>query len=259
MTPLDYGIVFAAAFVAGAINSVAGGGTLLTYPVLDLIVKLDPLQANATSTMGLWPASLSGMMGYRSALEDRKHFPLDFFIVSVLGGIVGAILLWTLGNELFRAAVPWLILMAAVLFISQEGLLKRFGNPDAPMRDPDAPTPKLLLFYQFLVAVYGGYFGAGIGIMMLAAFGFMRIGDIYRMNFLKNFCALAVNVAATGIFIYKGLIHWPVALTMAAAAILGGYAGAGVAKKIGAKRLRLTISAIGVVIAGWMLYQFYAK
>lgn len=259
MTPLDYGIVFASAFIAGAINSVAGGGTLLTYPVLDLVVKLDPLQANATSTMGLWPASLSGMMGYRSALEDRKHFPFDFGIVSVFGGIVGAILLEYLGKELFRAAVPWLILMAAVLFISQEALMKRFGNPDAPMRDPDLPTPKLLLFYQFLVAVYGGYFGAGIGIMMLAAFGFMRVGDIYRMNFLKNFCALAVNVAATAIFVYKGLIHWPVALTMAVAAILGGYAGAGVAKKIGAKRLRLTISVIGIVIAVSMFYQMYVK
>src|ERR1700759_3615962 len=108
MTPFDYGIVFASAFVAGAINSVAGGGTLITFPVLTLIVKLDLLQANATSTMGLWPASLSGMMGYRSALADRKHLPIDFGIVSVLGGIAGAILLKVLGNAIFQFAVPWL-------------------------------------------------------------------------------------------------------------------------------------------------------
>lgn len=256
MTLFDYSIVFAAAFTAGAINSVAGGGTLLTYPVLDLLVKLDPLQANATSTMGLWPASLSGMMGYRSALEDRKHFPLDFFFASVVGGAVGALLLEVLGKDLFKTAVPWLIILAAVLFVTQEWLMKRINQGVEPTpRDPDLPTPKALLFFQFIVGIYGGYFGAGIGIMMLAAFGFMRIGDIYRMNFLKNFCALAVNVTATGIFIYQGLVVWPIALLMAVAAIFGGYAGAGVAKKIGAKRLRILISTIGFAIAGFMLYK----
>jgi uncharacterized protein len=260
VTLVDYAIVFASAFAAGAINSVAGGGTLLTYPVLDLIVKLDPLQANATSTMGLWPASLSGMMGYRSALADRKHFPVDFGLVSVVGGCVGAFLLKLLGTDIFRMLVPWLIVSAAVLFVTQEALMKRIhGGAEPVPRDPDAPTPPSLLFYQFLVAVYGGYFGAGIGILMLAALGFMRLGDIYRMNFLKNFCALAINVAATLIFVYKGLINWPVALVMAAAAVFGGYAGADVAKKIGARRLRWTISAIGISMAAWMLYRFYAK
>lgn len=256
MTVFDYTLVFAAAFTAGAINSVAGGGTLLTYPVLDLIVKLDPLQANATSTMGLWPASLSGMMGYRSALEDRKHFPIDFGLASVLGGVAGALLLGYLGSERFKAVVPWLIFMAAVLFVAQEWVLKLINKGAEPTpRDPDLPTPPSLIFYQFLVGVYGGYFGAGIGIMMLAAFGFMRVGDIYRMNFLKNFCALAVNVTATVVFIYQGLIVWPIALLMAVAAILGGYIGAGVAKKIGAKRLRILISVIGFSIAGFMLYR----
>jgi uncharacterized membrane protein YfcA len=110
-----------------------------------------------------------------------------------------------------------------------------------------------------LVALYGGYFGAGIGILMLAAFGFMRIGDIYRMNFVKNFCALTVNLAAAAVFVWKDLIDWRVALTMAAGALLGGYLGADTAKRIGARRLRVVISVIGLSFAGWMLYRFYAK
>ncbi len=245
----------------GAINTVAGGGTLLTFPILIFGLGLDPIAANATNSMALWPAAATGALGLKEKAGNVNAFLIPFALVSVLGGVTGAVLLFVTSPDQFKAIVPWLILMAVALFLLQERLHSHMPPPIAtgdagePCR---APTFQALLF-QFFVAVYGGYFGAGIGILMLAVLGFMRVGDIYRMSYIKNVCALIINFAAAFTLALRGLIVWPVALVMVVGACVGGYAGADVAKKIGAKKLRKVISVIGLIIAGYMIFKQVAS
>lgn len=241
--------------MAGAINSVAGGGTLITFTTLSEIIGLPSKVANATNTMALWPASLAGTWGFRKTHPPSRKIIAGFVITSALGGVAGAALLRQTSESQFRIIVPWLILMAAVLFLMQGQIAKRLGEDphDAPQRSKF--TWAFVLVFQFFVGVYGGYFGAGIGIIMLAALSYMRVGDIYHMSFLKNFGALAINCAAALLLGIWGLVDWPVAGIMASGALLGGICGSGLARKIGAQNLRTAISIVGMLIAGYMLYQ----
>jgi len=247
------------------INSVAGGGTLLTYPTLFYVIKLDAIVANTTNTMALWPASLAGAWGFRTHAPQSRALVLSFSVASALGGITGAILLKHTQAKQFEAIVPWLILMAAVLFLAQErivGALSEATSADAdhPAADNNpgetrANLPISALIFQFAVGIYGGYFGAGIGIIMLGALSMLKLGDIYQLSFLKNLGALCINVAATVLFSAWGLVDWRYAVVMAVSAMLGGYAGAGFAKKIGARRLRMAVSIVGFAIEARMLIQ----
>ena len=252
-------LAFIAAVVAGAINSVAGGGTLLTYPTLFFAAGLPGKIANATNTMALWPASLAGAWGFRHTVPATRKTVLVFGAVSALGAITGAVLLKCTAESQFDAIVPWLILAAALLFLLQEQIMRRAGlNAEAtdgaePIRHEGFPLPALV--FQFFVGVYGGYFGAGIGIIMLAAMTVMKVGGIYQMSFLKNLGALCINGAATVLFGAWGIVDWRYALLMASGALLGGYCGAGLAKKIGPRALRNAISAIGFIIAAVMIFR----
>ena len=253
-------LVFLSAVVAGAINSVAGGGTLITFPTLTEFIGLPSKVANATNTMALWPAALAGVWGFRKTHPPSRKLIASFVITSALGGVTGAALLRQTSESQFKVIVPWLILMAAVLFLFQGHIAKRLGLADAHADATDAPqrsgsTWALALFFQFFVGVYGGYFGAGIGIIMLATLSYMRVGDIYHMNFLKNFGALAVNCAAALLLGIWGLVNWPIAGIMCGGALLGGLCGSGIAKKIGAQNLRTAISIVGMIIAGYMMYK----
>ena len=262
MSPSDYAIVFFTAAISGAINSVAGGGTLLTYPVLVTVIHLDEKVANATNTMALWPASVAGALTFRKHLEDIRHLALPFCIISAVGGAVGCILLNYTPTSVFKAVVPWLILMAALLFIGHEPVMKRLGIRPLPEGETPTYSPRawnILLFAQFLVSVYGGYFGAGIGIMMLASLSIMRFGDLYRVNALKNLAAFLINVFAACLFGIMGLVAWKVAGVMAVGATCGALFGAGAAKAIGPRNLRLVISILGFVVAGYYVYKNVAK
>ena len=263
---------FLAALVAGAMNSIAGGGTLLTFPVL-IALGLDEKVANITSTLGLWPGSLGGAWGYRQevAQTGRQFWP--FFVPSLVGGAVGAGLLLGTSNASFKALVPWLILTATVLFMFQ-GLLARrqaralnqAGNSqDTPLPSVttgDRPWVRVVLL-QFLVAVYGGYFGAGIGILMLAALGFLGLRDIHEMNGLKNIGGLCINGVAILIFLTAGLtsnlgvIHWPTVGVMALGAVLGGYGCTGLARRIGPTRVRRVVVVIGLLGAAWTGWRWW--
>jgi hypothetical protein len=252
MSITPYLVVFVTAAVSGAINSVAGGGTLLTYPVLVSVVHLDPRVANATNTMALWPASVAAAWSFRSHLEQLGKLALPFGVISALGGIVGAILVTVTSTEAFKQIIPWLILFAALLFILHEPVLKRMGIK--PVTGDEAPSYsptgwRILLAVQFLIAVYGGYFGAGIGILMLATLSIMRFGQLFRVNALKNMAAFLINVCGAGVFAWSGLVDWRVAIVMAVGATAGGLGGAGLAKKIGQRMLRTVISIFGIVIA----------
>lgn len=232
---------FASAFAAGAINSVAGGGTLLTFPTL-VWLGLDSVGANATSTVAIWPGSLGGMVGYRKELATADRRMLALTVPSLVGGITGALLLRFTPPSIFDALVPFLILFATVLFMLQETVQRMF-KPGVAHNMTGA------ILFQFFVALYGGYFGAGIGILMLAALSILGLTDIHQMNGLKNFFALCINGVAAMYFVFAHMVQWPYVLVMAVGAIAGGVGGAGLARKIGRTAVRKVVVAIGFGMA----------
>jgi len=242
MTLFHWIAVFGAAFIAGIVNSVAGGGTLLTFPSL-VWLGLSPIVANATSTAALWPGSLGGMWGYRHELRQTRTQLFFLIFPSIVGGIAGAVLLRQTPPGVFAKLVPFLILFATILFMLQ-ATVQRWLRVHQHQHDGARWLAGAAAF-QFGVAVYGGYFGAGIGILMLAALSLLGLTDIHQMNGLKNLFALCINVVATVYFMTAGLVEWPVAATMALGAVSGGYGGAGLARKLGPIVVRRTVIAIG--------------
>jgi uncharacterized membrane protein YfcA len=242
-----YAFLCASAFLAGVMNSVAGGGTLLTFPALTGVVM--PAVANATSTVALLPGSFAGALAYRAELAPCRRFVLRMIAPSLLGGLAGA---WLVGKntELFKVLVPWLILTAAVLFVAQAPVA-RWMKAHRPDHEPGPVGQVVLIGCQFLIAVYGGYFGAGIGILMLTTLGFMGVGDIHRMNAVKTFLAAMINGASVVIFVRDGLVQWEYATAMAGSAVLGGYMGARVARRLPAQYVRYAVIVIGFGLAAY--------
>lgn len=254
------------AFFAGAMNSVAGGGTLLTFPALTSVVP--PAVANATSTVALLPGSFAGALGYRKEVWESRRFVLRMLLPSLAGGGLGA---WLVGKdtETFKHLVPWLILTAAVLFAVQAPLSKwlkcraAVEGASPERHEPGWVTQALVIGFQFLVATYGGYFGAGIGILMLSALGIMGVGDIHRMNGVKTFLASAINTASVVVFVLafpaEQLVNWNLAVPMVVSSIIGGYAGARVARRLPASHVRYAVIAIGFGLSAYYFIKEYAR
>ena len=258
-------LVVLASAVAGAVNSIAGGGTLLTFPAL-VGLGIPPIVANATSTVALWPGALGSMLGYRRELKGMRRWAIAFAIPSLIGGLVGAWLLLETPADRFAALVPWLVLGATALFMVQ-GWIARIvrsrqravvSSERPPVSDRAAgvaalrPPPSALVF-QFLVAIYGGYFGAGVGILMLASLGFAGFTNIHQMNGLKNWGGLCMNAVAAIMFAFSDIVSWPVALSMAVGATAGGYAGSRLAQRVPQAVVRRAIVFIGLGSGLWML------
>ena len=246
-------LVTLAAALGGAINSIAGGGTLLTFPAI-VALGVPPLVANATSTVALWPAALGSLWGYRQELEGARSWVVRFTLPSLLGGGLGAWLLLHTSARHFDQIVPFLVLGATLLFLVQGPIMRRVkvGTPaDAP-GEPAAPA-WLFVGYQLGVGVYGGYFGAGIGILMLAVLGPMGLSNIHRMNGLKNWGGMCMNAVAAAMFAASGIVNWPVALAMAVGGLLGGYGGSRLAQRVGQEPVRRAITVIGFAAFAWLL------
>jgi uncharacterized membrane protein YfcA len=245
-------IVFAAACVAGAINSVAGGGTLVTFPTLIWLGVMSK-HANATSTLALWPGSLGSVWGYRRELGrvDRRVFAL--VVPSLIGGIAGAVLFFRTPTSLFDRLLPFLILFATVLFMAQEPIQRRFNLTEA--HQARSHWLSWTMLFQLAVGLYGGYFGAGIGILMLAALSLMGHTDIHEMNGVKNLLAVCINGVAAFYFLFTGLVLWQDAVVMALGSIVGGIAGAGAARRLGRKAVRRVVIAIGLVLTVSFLFR----
>lgn len=245
-------IVFAAAFLGGAVNSVAGGGTLISFPTL-IWLGVPSINANATNTVALWPGSLGAMWGYRREMAglDRRVWAL--VVPSFFGGLAGAILLYRTPTNVFDRLVPWLIVFATCLFMVQEPIQRRLNL--SKTKDDSHQWHLWTLAFQLLVGVYGGYFGAGIGILMLAALSIMGHTDIHQMNGVKNLLAVCINGIAAVYFMATGLVVWQDAAVMAVGAIVGGIGGAGVARRIGRTAVRRIVVAIGFGMAAAMLFR----
>lgn len=243
----DASLLFLAAAGAGMINAVAGGGTVVTFSSL-LAVGLDPIAANATSTVSLWPGSLGGAWGYRQELARSRDWLFVLIVPSLFGGAIGAELLLRTSPETFRHIVPYLVFFASLLILFHErlsGLVRRQSVIGASSGRPHVAA---VIFFQTLVACYGGYFGAGIGILMLACFSLVRIGDMHAMNALKTVLALCINGVATARFAISGRVDWVCAAVMIAGALAGGYLGARFAIRIGARRVRIIVVGIGLAL-----------
>ena len=244
------------AFAAGVVNAIAGGGTLLTFPTLvwALHGQLNAEAiANVTSTVALVPGSAAGAWGYRRELQGAGPWLLLLIGPSLLGGLAGALLLID-RPDIFPAVVPWLLLAAALLFLAQPHigrLLSLRGESTLPA----AWLCVVLGGFHLLVSVYGGYFGAGIGILMLSALGLMGLHDIHRMNAVKSVLAAAINGVSVVVFVLKGHVVWRFALVMAVAAIAGGYTGAHVGRLLPRPLVRWTVIGLGFGLAAYYLWR----
>jgi len=241
-------LLFGAAMMAGMLNAVAGGGTLVTFPALIWSGRPEII-ANATSTLALVPGTWSSAYGYRGETLKAPRKFLYLLIPSVAGGVVGAVLLKRTPPSTFAALVPFLILFATALFMLQETVQRWLRSGASAHKEATASWMVGASFYQFLVAVYGGYFGAGIGILMLAVLGIMGLSNIHQMNGLKNVFGSMINGVAAVYFVYAGLIDWPAAALMAAGAIIGGYGAAGIALRMEQKFVRRVVILIGFAMA----------
>ena len=251
------GLTIAAA-AGGAINAVAGGGTLVTFPAL-LLFGTPPIIANATSTLALVIGTSGSIYGYRKHLDPVKPWMRRFVPVSLAGGLIGAILLTRTSDKTFSQLVPFLILFATVLFLSQ-GAFRRLANLDAsPAHDGKRRAVWGAILFQLGVAVYGGYFGAGIGILMLASLGFIGLSNIHEMNTLKTVLGSLINAVAAVWFISKGLVHWPKAGVMTVGALLGYFLGSHYAQQIPQRRVRQIITLIGFIISGVTFYEEFLR
>ena len=246
----------AAALAAGAINAVAGGGTLLTFPTL-LFFRTPPVVANATSTLALVLGTAGSVFGYRGHLTAVKKWLWRFAPVSVLGGLIGSALLTHTSNKTFARLVPFLILFATIIFLAQ-GLIRRFAGFNGVVTERKRHVWGAIVF-QFAVAIYGGYFGAGIGILMLASLGFIGLTDIHEMNAVKTVLSSLINLVAAIWFACAGLIDWPKAGVMTVGALIGYYVGAHYSQRIPQKRVRQLITAIGFILSAITFYEQFVK
>ncbi len=256
---LHLALLFLAALAAGAINSVAGGGTLLTFPAL-LAMGVPSVAANATNAVALVPGSVSAYWGYRGEMGRSRQDLLMLAVPSLFGGVLGAVLAVRVGDAVFNHLVPWLILGATFLFLVQDPVRKWLDAKQGDKRDQTKGSSFGLsgMIFQFFVAVYGGFFGAGIGILMLALLGFLGQTNIHRMNGLKNFAAICINGVGAATFIFFGRVHWPLAIVMAAGALIGGFGGAGLARRIGQENVRRSVVAIGLTFGVYTLWKQFA-
>ena len=246
-------LLFGTAFVAGIVNSMAGGGTLLTFPAL-LSAGLPAVTANATSTVALVPGSLSAFWGYRTEVQGERRLLAAMAVPSLMGGTLGALAADHVGDAVFAKLAPLLVLGATLLFMAQEPLRRWSSSASGPRHGGRGLRALGAIGgFQFLVALYGGFFGAGIGILMLAALGLLGLQDIHRMNGLKNLAAVCINGLAALTFAVCGRVNWPNASCMIVGGVAGGYAGAGLARRLGQDLVRRFVVLIGLLIS---LYLF---
>jgi len=239
-----------AAFCAGAMNSVAGGGTFLSFPAL-LAVGVPPVAANASNSVALWPASLSGAWAYRQELARYKRYLIPMGIVSLIGGIGGGLLLLATTDGAFSKLIPWLLLFATLLFAfsGQISKLLRGAKEHKPGNSMGS------LAGHAVVSIYGGFFGAGMGILMLASLAMSGHDDVHEINAIKNLLSAVVYSVTMLTFVIAGAISWPHTITMIATATLGGYWGASIARKIPALWLRRFIITVGLALTAFYFHK----
>jgi uncharacterized membrane protein YfcA len=241
-----------AATIAGAMNALAGGGTLITFPSL-LAFGVPPVAANATSTVALVPGGLSAWWGFRRDVGEDRSELLRMAVPSVIGGAAGALLVMWVGNRTFARVVPWLIFGATFLFLAQTPIRRWIDRQIGA--DAHGRRRVLQVVMQLGIAVYGGFFGAAMGILMLAMLGLVGHDNLSRMNGLKNFAGVCINVLAAVIFVAGGQVRWPLALAMMAGTIVGGYGAARLSRRINPRWVRALVIVVGLGMGTYTLLK----
>ena len=243
MTLLDAIFLFLAGFVSSAVNAVAGGGTFITFGAMSL-AGVPPISANATSSITQFPGYVTSTLAYWSDIRTIWRGALTLCVISAAGALAGALILLALDNPSFRSMVPWLLIAATALFAAGPWLKPKGRKEGAPAI---ASLPGFVV--QFATALYGGFFGAGMGVMMLATLGLTQSGDYHRLNALKNMLAVVIAAIAILVFVGGGVVSWPHALVMLPGAALGGYAGVWIAKRVPQPVVRGFVIAVGLFLA----------
>jgi uncharacterized membrane protein YfcA len=247
-------LVALVSFVAAAINSIAGGGTFLTFPALTGIAGLTEKVANMTSTIGLWPGSVSSVV---AAQKEFRRLPrgmvVTFGAISLVGGAIGSFLLLRTSAKDFRLVIPWLLMFATTIFAFSKPIARWAGRGHG---DRSLKWTLFVAFVQLIVAIYGGYFGAGIGVLMLAGLSFAGLDDIHQMTAMKVLLATLINGVAAVVFMFYD-VNWRIAGAMAIASIAGGFLGMAGARRIKADQLRFIILGIGIALSAYYFYKAY--
>jgi uncharacterized protein len=248
MTPsvLQFGLVGLAGTAAGLVNAIAGGGTLISFPAMTAI-GMPAVAANVTNTVALWPGMVGGVMAQRRDFAGQGRRLALTLPIGALGGVAGGVLLIHTGEHAFRVVVPYLILLAAGLLALQDRL--RAWLVRHPSHHDRPPSPLRLAVPVGAGAIYGGYFGAGLGVILLAVLGLVLDESLTRLNALKQAIALAANLAAAIFFLFSGQVVWSIALVMAAGALAGGSIGGRLAGRVKPATLRLIIVTLAVIVA----------
>lgn len=250
---LHYTLIAGAAFGAGAMNSVAGGGSFLSFPAL-LAVGIPPVMANASNSVALWPGSLAGAWALRADLHHFRRTLRPLTLAAFCGGIAGGLLLLATANAAFSRMIPWLLLLATLLFAASPLLSKALARWRTPAGDDAQRIGPGGLLCQFVVAIYGAFFGAGMGILMLAVLAIQGGDDMNQINALKNWLSAVIYSVAVLTFVIAGAVSWPHTLVMLCTGTAGGYAGARLARRIPAPWLRRFIVSVGTLLT---LYYFF--
>jgi uncharacterized protein len=245
LAPADIVLLAAAGLAAGAVNAVAGGGSLISFPAL-LAAGLPSVSANVTNAVAVLPGYLGGTIGYRRELEGQRPRAIALGVTTAAGGVAGAVLLTTTSEDVFEAIVPFLILAACALLAAQPWISRRLKPPSA---DHGAHRSPQLHAAAFASAVYGGYFGAGLGIMLLAVLALTLDDRLQRLNALKGLLSFVIGAAAVAYFALFGPVRWGAAAIMAVTSFAGGQAGVVVARRLPAGVLRGLVVAFGVTVA----------
>lgn len=240
-------LLFIAGLIGGAINAIAGGGGIIMYPVL-LAVGLPPIIANTTSSLVVWPGSLTSAYGFRKDLRKVPRSFLWLAIPCLFGSLLGSYILIHTNPTTFERLAPWLIL-SAVALLALQSRIHKFVMSQTKTKNHRWQTLPLVILAAFPLALYGGYFGAGFGLMMLALLGFSGLKNIYQMNGVKNLTGAVMAVVATIYFWHAGLINWPAGLTMAVGTTIGGYTGSRLTHRISAHLVHDLTVAIGLIIS----------
>ena len=244
----DYFLIIAAAFGAGVLNTIAGGGTFLTFPAL-VFIGVPPVIANATSGVAVLPGYLSGALGFKKELQifDRKQL-IRLSMITILGGLVGSLLLLVSSNEAFSVIVPFLLFGATLTFLFGEKI-RNWAESKSRSVTPFGA------FGLFLVSIYGGYFNGGLGIILLALFALWAMQNIHEMNGLKNWLSFVLSAISVAVFAIGGLVEWHYAVVMMVAAMIGGYAGAPIARALPKKVVRALIALVGFTMSAVFFWR----
>jgi uncharacterized membrane protein YfcA len=250
-------ILFFAAVLGGALNSVAGGGSFITFPTL-IFTGVPAIQANATSTVALWPGSLASVGAYRKEIAKQNRLLMLVLVgISLIGGILGAVLLLRTPQATFVRLIPYLLLLATLLFAFSPLITARLRKRDSTTEETHISWVRLagISLLQLVIATYGGYFGGGIGIMILASLGIMGMENIHEMNGLKTVLQSCINGVAVITFIIAGAVFWPQAIVMILGAVVGGFSGASLARRLDQRLIRGFVILVGTI----MTIYFFVK